>query len=358
MKGPKPQEHDGPRKTKKEREGKMTEIKIVHRDSLSCEAILRKAPNGDLIIVSQCGGVSEPSPENRVFIFRSSDGGKTWDTGTDLYPVRDCAVYNTEVLVLNSTIYLFITTHNGDFLNWKTFLLKSEDNGFNFEKAGEMPFYNAFTFFRNAILTKEGNLLIFYQHYPVSPERNAELLAEGKKVWHSRIPEVEIGVLLSRDGMKNFSRHKIDSFEIPGTWCWAEGTLLELPNGQITALVRRDQAGWLYRADSADGGLTWSKAYRSDIPNPGNKVKLLSLRGDRVALIHTPNSKILFEDRHPLEIWISPDNMQTWPYKKRLSDFPGIYSYPDGIVDDDGETILFSFDYNKHEIMFVRHRAS
>ena len=44
----------------------MTGITLVHRDMLSCEAILRRAPNGELIIVSQCGDVAEPAPLNRV----------------------------------------------------------------------------------------------------------------------------------------------------------------------------------------------------------------------------------------------------------------------------------------------------
>lgn len=333
----------------------MTEIKILHRDSLSCESILRKAPNGDLIVIAQCGGTREPDIANRIFLFRSKDNGKTWDNGVDIYPMDCTAVYSTDVFVYDSTIYVFVTTHNGGFLNWRTFVLKSTDNGYTFTDGGEMPFFNEFTFFRNAIVTRENRIIIFYQHYPVTPEVNAKLLEEGKKVWHSRVSEVEIGVLVSDDGMKSFTKHRIDSFDITRSWCWAEGTMIERADGVISMLIRRDKAGCLFRADSTDGGLTWSKAYPSDIPNPGNKVKLFALSDGRIALAHTPTSLTELEDRHPMEIWVSFDNMKTWPYKSRLSDFPGIYSYPDGIVDDDGNTLIFTFDYNKHEIMYVRH---
>lgn len=51
----------------------MDIIKMVLRESLSCEAILRRAPDGDLIILSQCGGTNEPQKENRVVLLRSSD---------------------------------------------------------------------------------------------------------------------------------------------------------------------------------------------------------------------------------------------------------------------------------------------
>ena len=43
----------------------MDKISMVHRDSLSCEAIVRKLPDKSLILVSQCGGVTEPALENR-----------------------------------------------------------------------------------------------------------------------------------------------------------------------------------------------------------------------------------------------------------------------------------------------------
>ena len=59
----------------------MVDIKLVHTDSLSCETIFRIAPNGDYIIISQCGGNCEPAPENRVLLFRSTDKGQTWQKG-------------------------------------------------------------------------------------------------------------------------------------------------------------------------------------------------------------------------------------------------------------------------------------
>ncbi len=44
----------------------MDKIGMVHRDSLSCEAIVRKLPDGSLLLLSQCGGMGEPCPENRA----------------------------------------------------------------------------------------------------------------------------------------------------------------------------------------------------------------------------------------------------------------------------------------------------
>ena len=55
----------------------MNRIKLVHLDSLSCEAIFRIAPNGDYVIISQVGDVTEPAPQNRVHLFRSTDKGES-----------------------------------------------------------------------------------------------------------------------------------------------------------------------------------------------------------------------------------------------------------------------------------------
>src|SRR5699024_5895343 len=81
-------------------EESMAKLRLVHRDTLSCETILRRAPNGELFIVSQCGDVSEPAPLNRVYIFHSKDNGQTWSKGQSVYPEDGRAVYATEVTVL------------------------------------------------------------------------------------------------------------------------------------------------------------------------------------------------------------------------------------------------------------------
>ena len=110
----------------------MTGIKLVHVDTLSCEAIFRIAPNGDYIIISQCGDVTEPAPKNRVYIFKSKDLGKTWSKPVSIYPEDGKAVYATEVWVHDGIIDVFLTTHNGKFVYSKTFVMRSYDDGETF----------------------------------------------------------------------------------------------------------------------------------------------------------------------------------------------------------------------------------
>ena len=133
-------------------------------------------------------------------------------------------------------------------------------------------------------------------------------------------------------------------------WAWTEPTLIELSNGDVVMLMRVDGSGCLWRSDSENGGKTWSKAVPTDIPNPGNKPKLLALSGGRIGLIHTPNPIVgRLNVRYLLALWISHDDMRTWPEKHILTDFPGYYCYPDGFVEDN--RIYFTIEINRHEIL-------
>ena len=93
---------------------------------------------------------------------------------------------------------------------------------------------------------------------------------------------------------------------------------------------------------------------KTDIPNPNNKPKLVDLKNGEIALLNTPGNGVGFKYRTPLEIWISDDGMKTWYYKKRITDFPGWLSYPDGFYERTTDEILFTFELNRHDIYFVR----
>ena len=93
-----------------------------------------------------------------------------------------------------------------------------------------------------------------------------------------------------------------------------EPHVVELRDGTVAMLIRADKDGWLWRSDSHDGGRTWSAPGRTEIPNPASKVSLLRLDDGRIALVHNPNSAA----RDPLALWISADEMRTWPIQVEL----------------------------------------
>ena len=108
----------------------MTEIKLGHTDTLSCEAIFRIASNGDYLIFSQCGGGVEPHPDNRILLFRSKDGGETWQAPVDIFPLETRAVGCSEVFVSKECIKAYLLVHNGFFRGYENFIAKSYDDGY------------------------------------------------------------------------------------------------------------------------------------------------------------------------------------------------------------------------------------
>jgi len=340
-----------------------TTIRLIHTDTLSCEPLLRRMPNGDLLCVSQVGDVAEPAPLNRIRRFRSTDDGATWKGPGNIYPETGEAVYATEFNVVDGVARVYGQAHSGRFLNMRCFVMESTDSGYTWDNAGAPPFFPAFTFIRGLLELRDGTRLLPYQHMPVSEQENMRLVTAShnirdykkqRAVWHADIRSIQNGVVLTApDGGAPVLCPGPD-IPIKGDtgrrWAWTEPTLAELSDGRVAMLLRVDKSGRLWRSDSLDGGRTWGAAEPTDIPNPGNKPKLLALPGGRVGLIHTPNAASGFANRNPLALWISHDDMASWEERRILTDFPGIYCYPDGFVE--GDRLYFTIEINRHDILF------
>ncbi|MCA9069576.1 MAG: exo-alpha-sialidase [Planctomycetaceae bacterium] len=328
------------------RDAKDDKVRVIWSgkspNKLACDTTLREMPDGSWVMVMLGGGDREPLPANRIFLTRSADQGKTWspmqpiDLGVKTKdPNR--ALVPTELMVYKGRCTMLLATHDGRFGDWKTWMCHSDDScrtwGLLIPAPGKLA---ERTFIRNTLVTRDGQLMLPFQHYedapgPLNP-RN--------------------GVIISKDDGKTWSVYgDIRTSPDDNYRGWAEPNIVELADGSISMLIRADRLGGvLYRADSHDGGKTWSKAYMSDIPNPGSKATLYSLGGDRVALLHNPNPK----SRNPLSVWVSFDAMKTWAYRRDLVTSPGRLNYPDGFVSRDGKFLHFAFDDNRHRAVYVK----
>ncbi len=326
------------------------EINQVATSTLSCEPLIERTKNGELLCVCQCDGIEEPAPENRVYVFHSKDEGKTWSQKESIYPEDGNAVYCTELTSIDNEITAYLTVHSGRFLYWNCEMMKSTDNGYTFKKAGPPPFFPEYTFMRGMLRKRNGQILLPYQHYPMDKaevKRVAEESGKETVICTINNQTVETGVLISNDNGKTFEKYKAFSWKMDKWWIWTEPTLAELSDGTISMLIRKE-AGHLFRCDSKDGGYTWGEVYETDIPNPSNKPRLIPIDNGRIALIHTPSKT----DRQPLELWISDDDMKTWGKKIKLTDFPGCYHYADGFYENGA--IHFVIEHNRHTILYFK----
>lgn len=336
-------------------------VKLVQRDLLSCEAIVRRAPNNELIIAGQCGDVTEPAPLNRVYVWHSADDGNTWSKRILVHPEDGRAVYQTELTRIGDELFMFITLHDGGFCNFDCRIYKSVDSGYTWKDAGKVPFIDGFVFVRGGIKVGD-NWLFPYQNYPISKHEDHILSQRKAKIWESQIEYVETGVLFA-DKNGNFYKRGND-IKLPlwkdgkKRWVWSEPTIAELSNGDLIMFMRVDGEGCLYKSLSNDGGLNWSEPEPTNIPNPSNKPKLIKMTNGDIALLNTPTKNTManaghsMNSRFPLEVWISSNDTKTWDYKKSLTTFPGWVSYPDGFIEND--QLYVAFEFNRHDIYFIK----
>ena len=231
------------------------------------------------------------------------------------------------------------------------------DGGYNWENHGNPPFFPEYTFIRAAVKNSSGNLCIPYQYYPVTRAEHDRILSEEQfkgVFFNTKTPYCESGVIIRDEKTGAFTRHAACRMDMSEGWIWSEPTVANLSDGSMAMLMRKCRSGWLYRCDSPDGGKTWGEYYKTDIPNPTNKPRLINLDGGRIAFIHTPNNAGIENGgwalRFPLELWISDDDMKSWSEKIRLTDFPGAYSYSDGFYEDGH--IHFVIEHNRHTILY------
>ena len=335
-------------------------------NSMVCDTTLRELPDGSWILLLLAGGDFEPSPQNYTALTRSRDGGKTW---TPLEPVHiglpregntigQCA---TELMVREGCCTIFFATHAKHWgSHWKTWLADSEDSCRTWKNLRPAPGRLAqFTFLRNHLVTRDGRVLVPFQHY-LGPSPGIAPPAPQDKPWHKEIGHLvsnpRNGVLMSGDGGRTWTEHGDIRLTTDDRYHgWAENNIVELSDGRIAMIIRGDRLGGvLYYAESRDGGRTWPAfARKTDIPNPGSKATLYSLGGDVVAMLHNPNPA----HRSPLALWISFDGLKTWPYRRVLvaqsCDGPeGRLNYPDGFVSRDKQWLHFAFDDNRHRAVY------
>lgn len=331
-------------------------------NKLVCDTTLRALPDGSWALFMLAGDDFEPSPLNYIGITRSRDKGKTWTPleALDTNLPRSGLTSGqgiTEVMVRGNRCTAFFSTHSQTWgRDWKSWMMYSDDNCQTWSKPELMPGRLAdFTFIRNHIVTRDGRIMLPFQHYDGPPQGTPPPSPEDKP-WHVSlrhyVSNPRNGVLISSDGGKTWTEHgNIRLTSDDRYHGWAENNIVELANGHIAMIIRADALGGrLFYAESKDGGKTWPDYARvTPIPNPGSKATLYPLGGDTVAMLHNPNSK----HRSPLSLWISFDGMQTWPYQRVLHkescDGPkGRINYPDGFVSPDKQWLHFAFDDNRH----------
>ena len=276
-----------------------------------------QAPNGDFLC-AWFGGTEEKNPDVAVWLSRFA--GDAWSPPERVAKVGERAHWNPVLFCdAEQTLHLFLKV-GIDVPQWQTYWMHSTD-GVTWsdpvelvpgDVGGRGPVKN------KPIILSDGAWLA-----PASVE-----LAD----WKPSKDMHDVGwrpfADRSEDAGKTWQRtadFDIDRGVIRGIGA-IQPTFWESKPGHVHALMRTG-GGCIARADSTDGGRTWSPLYPTDLPNNNSGIDALKLEDGRVLLVYNPVGRN-WGPRTPLYLAVSADNGQTWTNRAALETDPGEYSYP------------------------------
>jgi predicted neuraminidase len=130
-------------------------------------------------------------------------------------------------------------------------------------------------------------------------------------------------------------------------------SIVEMATGKLRAFMRSGKPiGKIYYADSSDGGVTWTEAMPTTLPNPSSGIDSIRLQDGRILIVYNDSST----NQTPLNVAVSSDGGDSWEPLVTLEDGPGEYAYPAVIQTANGDVhIVYSWNRKriKHVVLSV-----
>jgi predicted neuraminidase len=116
-------------------------------------------------------------------------------------------------------------------------------------------------------------------------------------------------------------------------------SVVQLTNDHLVAYCRRGGGygpgteGFMIRAESQDGGQTWSEGRDTSFPNPNAAIDFIRLKNGHLLLVYNDSPV----DRTPLTVAISTDADKSYPHRRDIAIGDHDYAYPYAIQGKDGK---------------------
>lgn len=111
----------------------------------------------------------------------------------------------------------------------------------------------------------------------------------------------------------------------------------------------RSNKGAIYRSDSFDNGITWSKPSRTRLPNNNSGIDCVKDDSERLWLIYNPVD-VNWGVRHPLSLAVSTDNGKHFTEVIIPEPGNGEFSYP--AITCKNNTLYLTYTYKRKQIVF------
>ena len=132
-----------------------------------------------------------------------------------------------------------------------------------------------------------------------------------------------------------------------------QAQVVQLTNDDLVAYLRRGgdflptDHGYMLRAESRDGGYTWSDAVETPFANPNSAIDFIKLRNGHLLLVYNDN----MNERTPLTVAISVDGDKSYPYRRDIAGGDNTFAYPYAIQTRDGKIHIIYTTNSRTTIM-------
>ena len=124
-----------------------------------------------------------------------------------------------------------------------------------------------------------------------------------------------------------------------------EQSLVQLKDGRLAVFMRTEGTNGIWRAESADGGRTWSESRFSGICHVASRPFVRRLKSGNLLLVKHGRPDEVTKGRCRLMAFLSRDDGKTWEGGLLLDERTGV-SYPDGDQASDG-LIRLVYDHDR-----------
>jgi predicted neuraminidase len=278
--------------------------------------------NGDLYL-TYYGGEGEYAGGTAVYGSRLASGSTAWTAPKQLArdPLRSLG-NGVAWQAPDGKLWLFYVVRFGDTWSSSRIAVKiSSDRGESWSDASMLRLDEGWMVRGKPILLHSGDWLL-----PIYDEKGGD---------RERLSPESASLFLIREARSGAWK---DSGRIRSKNGNIQPSPVELEPGHVVAWCRRgggygrDEKGYIVRAESRDGGRTWSPGVDTDLPNPNSAVEAIKLQSGRVLLVYNP----VMSGRSPLVAAISEDGGKTWPRRLTLATGRDSFAYPSAVQTKDG----------------------
>jgi len=294
-------------------------------------ACLTELDNGDLYLVYY-GGEGEYATDTAVFGSRLKRGDTTWTAPIAIARDPFRSLGNGVIWQApDGLVWLFYVVRFGD--TWSTSRIQAKVSRDRAE-----TWSDAF------MISLDAGIMV--RNRPIVLSNGDYLLP----IYHETGHDTE---MVGPDSTSLFLRFdvKTKTWKETGRIKSARGNIqpavVELAPNHLIAYCRRgggyglSKDGYIVRAESRDGGWTWTEGKDSPFPNPNAAVEFLKLQSGHLLLVYNDS----MSQRTPLAAVLSTDGDKSYPHRRNIAEGRNSFAYPIGFQARDGKIhIVYTSD--------------